>query len=117
MTIKKIAKKARTRTMMILVEGGTLPEEEVKAYEDFVRNKYKDEEITLLKIKVDGDSVDLETHKRTAGFQRIRRITGYLVGTLDRFNDGKLAEVKDRVPHNSSNAVDYTHTVSGLLDD
>ena len=32
-------------------------------------------------------------------FERIRRITGYLVGTLDRFNNGKLAEVKDRVAH------------------
>lgn len=34
------------------------------------------------------------------GFERIRRITGYLVGTLDRFNDAKLAEVRDRVKHN-----------------
>ncbi len=33
-------------------------------------------------------------------FERIRRITGYLVGTLDRFNNAKLAEVKDRVKHN-----------------
>lgn len=33
------------------------------------------------------------------GFERIRRITGYLVGTLDRFNDAKLAEVNDRVKH------------------
>ncbi|MBO4295424.1 MAG: hypothetical protein J5600_02210 [Desulfovibrio sp.] len=32
-------------------------------------------------------------------FQRIRRITGYLVGTLDRFNDAKRAEEKDRVKH------------------
>ena len=32
-------------------------------------------------------------------FERIRRITGYLVGTLDRFNDGKRAEVQDRVKH------------------
>ena len=32
-------------------------------------------------------------------FQRIRRVTGYLVGTLDRFNDGKRAEEKDRVKH------------------
>ena len=32
-------------------------------------------------------------------FERIRRITGYLVGTIDRFNDGKAAEVKDRVKH------------------
>jgi anaerobic ribonucleoside-triphosphate reductase len=33
-------------------------------------------------------------------FDRIRRITGYLVGTLDRFNDAKRAEVADRVKHN-----------------
>ena len=33
------------------------------------------------------------------GFERIRRITGYLVGTLDRFNDGKKAEESDRVKH------------------
>lgn len=32
-------------------------------------------------------------------FQRIRRITGYLVGTLDRFNNAKRAEVEDRVKH------------------
>lgn len=69
-------KKVGIRKMTVIVEGGTLPEEEVKAYQDFVRNKYKDEEITLLKIKVDGENVDLETHKQTAGFQRIRRITG-----------------------------------------
>lgn len=33
------------------------------------------------------------------GFERIRRITGYLVGTLDRFNDAKRAEEGDRVKH------------------
>lgn len=32
-------------------------------------------------------------------FERLRRITGYLVGTLDRFNDAKRAEEKDRVKH------------------
>jgi ribonucleoside-triphosphate reductase len=32
-------------------------------------------------------------------FERIRRITGYLVGTLNRFNDAKRAEEKDRVKH------------------
>ena len=35
------------------------------------------------------------------GFERIRRITGYLVGTLERFNDAKRAEVRDRVKHNA----------------
>ena len=32
-------------------------------------------------------------------FDRIRRITGYLVGTIDRFNNGKRAEERDRVKH------------------
>ena len=32
-------------------------------------------------------------------FERIRRITGYLVGTLDKWNDAKRAEEKDRVKH------------------
>lgn len=36
------------------------------------------------------------------GFERIRRITGYLVGTLDRFNNGKRAEERDRVKHSLS---------------
>lgn len=37
-------------------------------------------------------------------FERIRRITGYLVGTLERFNDGKRAEERDRVKHGVSDA-------------
>ena len=32
-------------------------------------------------------------------FERIRRITGYLVGTVDRFNNAKKAELRDRVKH------------------
>ena len=39
-------------------------------------------------------------HDADVGFERIRRITGYLVGTLERFNDAKRAEVEDRVKHN-----------------
>lgn len=33
------------------------------------------------------------------GFERIRRITGYLVGTMDKWNNAKKAEEKDRVKH------------------
>ena len=35
------------------------------------------------------------------GFDRIRRITGYLVGTVERFNNGKRAEERDRVKHST----------------
>lgn len=38
-------------------------------------------------------------HDNNVAFDRIRRITGYLVGTLDRFNNGKRAEEKERVKH------------------
>ena len=45
----------------------------------------------------------LHAHNGVVGegvkFERIRRVTGYLVGTLDRFNDAKRAEVNDRVKH------------------
>ncbi|MDR1564394.1 MAG: anaerobic ribonucleoside triphosphate reductase [Oscillospiraceae bacterium] len=41
-----------------------------------------------------------EEEPRNLPFERIRRITGYLVGTLDRFNDAKAAEERDRVKHN-----------------
>ncbi len=33
------------------------------------------------------------------GFERIRRITGYLVGTMDKWNDAKKAEESDRIKH------------------
>ncbi len=46
-------------------------------------------------------------------FERIRRITGYLVGTLGRFNNAKRAEVNDRVKHTAGMPTD----ASGLTDD
>ena len=36
-------------------------------------------------------------------FERIRRITGYLVGTMDRWNDAKKSEERDRVKHGLGN--------------
>ena len=42
---------------------------------------------------------ELHKYGEGIGFERIRRITGYLVGTIDRFNNAKRAEVNDRVKH------------------
>lgn len=44
----------------------------------------------------------LRSEKDGVPFERIRRITGYLVGTVDRFNNGKKAEEKDRVKHGNN---------------
>lgn len=41
-------------------------------------------------------------------FERIRRITGYIVGTLDRFNDSKKSEVTERVKHEILQSKKYT---------
>ena len=48
---------------------------------------------------VDGEEIELRYDFDGEPFQRIRRITGYLVGTLDRFNNAKRAEERDRVKH------------------
>ena len=44
-------------------------------------------------------------------FERIRRITGYLVGTLERFNDAKAAEERDRVKHISFKQWQRDHAI------
>ena len=77
--------------MKVNVVGDALSQEEIK--------KYSDREITGMTVKVDGDYVDLQYNFADVPFDRIRRITGYLVGTLDRFNNGKRAEEHDRVKH------------------
>lgn len=47
------------------------------------------------------DALGIE-YRGTRPFERIRRITGYLVGTLDKWNDAKKAEERDRVKHLAS---------------
>ncbi len=44
---------------------------------------------------------DMQSRKpgQGVGFERIRRITGYLVGTMDKWNDAKKAEEQERVKH------------------
>lgn len=49
--------------------------------------------------RVKMDKKNLVGKGKGVKFERIRRITGYLVGTVERFNDGKRAEEHDRVKH------------------
>ena len=80
------------------VTKGTLSQAEIDAYVDHARQKYNREPLSM-DIAVDGDEVELSYDFGNVPFQRIRRITGYLVGTLDRFNNAKRAEERDRVKH------------------
>ncbi len=81
------------------VTGGSLSEEEIKYYIDNAHNKYPEKRLRSVDLEVDGDFVNAKYHFSEVPFQRIRRITGYLVGTLDRFNNAKRAEEKARVKH------------------
>ena len=82
----------------ITVTGGELPQKEIDAYIERAKEKYG-QMPRAIDIRVDGEYVELSYDFGHTPFQRIRRITGYLVGTLDRFNNAKRAEEQDRVKH------------------
>ena len=74
---------------------------EARGYAEYGYKKFGDD---LIRVEVretdDPEFVEIRPYKKSSiKFERIRRITGYLVGTLDRFNDAKRAEVSDRVKH------------------
>ena len=85
--------------MKVNVIGGRLEEKEIEYYKKYLEEKFPNEVVDTLDLTVDGDFVDMNYTFETTPFERIRRITGYLVGTVDRFNDGKRAEEADRVKH------------------
>ena len=82
----------------IRVTGGTLPDAEIEAYKARAMQQYGSMP-DAIDIEVDGDYVGLKYHFHGHKFDRIRRITGYLTGTLDSWNDAKRAEEHDRVKH------------------
>ncbi len=85
--------------MTITVTGGTLPQAEINTYVAQLKANNPDKYIKTVDFIIDGDFVDMKYTYDNVPFERIRRITGYLVGTVDRFNDAKRAEVQDRVKH------------------
>ena len=85
--------------MNVNVIGDFITNEEIDAYIEHGKQKYPDKVIKEITIKVDGDYVDLKYDFDDIPFDRIRRITGYLVGTTDRFNNAKRSEERDRVKH------------------
>lgn len=88
--------------MNVNVINGTLEQQELDAYIARAYEKYPHQDVTCLDIRLDGDFVELHYHVAPVPFQRIRRITGYLVGTMDNWNDAKRAEEGDRVKHGVS---------------
>ena len=79
-----------------------ITEQEIIAYIERIKEQSQ-EEVTSLDISLaDDGQVILDYQLRPQKFERIRRITGYLVGTIDRWNNAKRAEESDRVKHSLS---------------
>jgi len=83
---------------ILVIVSGEISDEEIKVYlKDIHKRNHHD--IVVANIKVDGEFVDVKYTYGTPPFERIRRITGYLVGTTDRWNNAKRSEERDRVKH------------------
>ena len=74
-------------------------EEEAKNYVDYVRERTTDP-LKSIEIKMcDDGKVDVNYMTQGEKFERIRRITGYLTGDLNSWNNAKRAEEHERVKH------------------
>ena len=71
--------------------------EELLAYVE--REKQQFLTIRSMDVLLDSDYAEITVHTANKPFERIRRITGYLVGTMPRWNDAKRSEERDRVKH------------------
>lgn len=81
-------------------------EKEIGAYIARARELYPTDTLEWLKLEVDGEDVGISYGLAPVPFDRIRRITGYLVGTMDRWNNAKSSEERDRVKHGTDRAAD-----------
>lgn len=86
---------------MVHITGDCYTHEEEQAYVDYLEKKYK-RKLKTLNIRLDGDYAELEYAFENPPFERIRRITGYLVGDMKHWNEAKRAEEHDRVKHIST---------------
>ena len=86
--------------MVVNVEGGFMTDEEKQLYVDYLARKFPGRKFDEITLKIDGKYIDISyVLKDYPPFERIRRITGYLVGDMTRWNNGKRAEEADRVKH------------------
>lgn len=83
----------------VTVNNGIMEEEEIRQYISYLETKFPKEEVGSLTLTINGENIDMAYVMRPINFERIRRITGYLVGTLDRFNDAKASEESQRIKH------------------
>lgn len=83
---------------MVNITGNCSNQEEQRAYVNYLEAKYH-RKLETLDINIDGEYAELKWTFVKVEFERIRRITGYLVGDMKHWNNAKRAEEHDRVKH------------------
>mgnify|MGYP003594254428 CR=1 FL=1 len=91
-------KEFRIDNVMVEVDENT-NEDMAKEYLVFAQNNKKYKEAKIEKVIVKDGKMTIDFVQDKLKFARIRRITGYLTGTVGRWNDAKKAELCDRVKH------------------
>lgn len=76
-----------------------MTEEEALQYLRSAEGRTSGKIVKMTIMKAEDNNLDVKYECQKIKFERIRRITGYLVGTLDKWNDAKRAEEKQRVKH------------------
>lgn len=77
----------------------SISDEEARAYINWAREKNPGSLIESMNLAFDGEDVSIEYKIAPVPFQKIRRITGYLVGDMSHWNNAKTKEEHDRVKH------------------
>ncbi len=84
---------------VIVTSNEEVSEEVIRQYLHHVKQKNHGRMIQSMSLNFEGEEVGLGYYLAPEHFEKIRRITGYLVGDMTRWNDAKAAEESQRVKH------------------
>ena len=95
-----VGDRMNVKNVEVTVLGEPIPLAEIEAYITYIQSRTVTAVKTLTITVMPDNQVILDYTVVPQKFERIRRITGYLVGTIDRWNNAKRSEEHDRVKHN-----------------
>lgn len=84
---------------VIVTSNEEVSEEVIRTYLNHVKQNNHGRMIQSMSLEFDGEDVGVGYYLAPEHFEKIRRITGYLVGDMTRWNDAKAAEESQRVKH------------------
>lgn len=84
---------------VIVTSNEDISEEVILQYLAHVRKNNHGRNVQSLSLTFEGEEVGIGYYLEPEHFEKIRRITGYLVGDMTRWNDAKASEEHDRVKH------------------